>query len=335
MATKNEYVRKMPGRLIGVSKDAHGNLAYRMAIQTREQHIKRERATSNICTAQVLLAIMAGMYAVYHGPEGLQGIATRVRTLTTALLEGLYSLAYDSSVEEADSACEYFDTVRIFTPPRNGALIPEGPSIVARAAEIGFNFRIYDEGHSVGISLDETTTLEDVRAILGIFGSENGANLTLERLLGKDSMVFDARGEPLFVRTSSFLAHPVFNTHHSETEMLRYIKRLESRDLSLAQSMISLGSCTMKLNATSEMIPVTWPEFGSIHPFAPPDQWQGYKELFTRLEKWLAEITGFAAVSLQPNAGSQGEYAGLLAIRAYHESRGEGKRDICLIPSRS
>jgi glycine dehydrogenase len=310
IATKHEYVRKLPGRLIGVSKDAHGHIAYRMAIQTREQHIKRERATSNICTAQVLLAIMAGMYAVYHGPEGLKKIARRVHTLAQLLLDQLGNAGFDVSTQPC------FDTLRVNC---------NGKAQTIRDAALGarINLRWLDDD-GIGISVDETTTLDDLAAILKAFG------------VPSPDMAMSGRRESLiqreFARTSPYLTHPVFNTHHSETEMLRYIKKLESRDLSLAQSMISLGSCTMKLNATSEMIPVTWPEFGRMHPYAPADQWRGYAELFGRLEEWLAEITGLAAVSLQPNAGSQGEYAGLLAIRAYHESRGEGKRNVCLIP---
>ena len=308
MATKNEYVRKMPGRLIGVSKDAHGNIAFRMAIQTREQHIKRDRATSNICTAQVLLAIMAGMYAVYHGPDGLTRIARRVRGLTSILSRALTAAGVDASKDS------FFDTLRI--RPKNAK------AVLAAGYAKSMNLRDLGDG-ALGITLDETTTLADIRGILEAFGA------SASRLEGTDG---DVTIEQRLARTSDFLAHPVFNTHHSETEMLRYITKLQSRDLSLAQSMISLGSCTMKLNATSEMIPVTWPEFGRMHPYAPADQWQGYAEMFRELETWLAAITGFAAVSLQPNAGSQGEYAGLLAIRAYHESRGQGGRNVCLIP---
>lgn len=302
MATKNEYVRKMPGRLIGVSKDAHGNLAYRMAIQTREQHIKRERATSNICTAQVLLAIMASMYAVYHGPEGLKKIARRVHGFARQFADALRSIGI-----ELETAA-FFDTIR-FMPPSDFA---------AKLQSQGYNVRSFADG-SVSVSFDETTTQADIDVLCRALGTQPAS-----REFSHQSSIEN--------RQSPFLTHPIFNTHHSETEMLRYITKLQSRDLSLANSMIPLGSCTMKLNATSEMLPITWPEFANIHPFAPADQWQGYREFFTRLETWLAEITGFAAVSLQPNAGSQGEYAGLLAIRAYHESRGEGHRDICLIP---
>ena len=327
MATKTEYVRKMPGRLIGVSKDAQGNNAYRMAIQTREQHIRRERATSNICTAQVLLAIMAGMYAVYHGPEGLKKIAERVLGLTTALKRELSKRGNEVLSQtvrdwriDMEPDVDYFDTLRI-RPHKN-------PSAIMQAGfDTGMNFRSFDDG-TIGISLDETSTTKMVIQIVEAFG---GAGCLPDEVLSRWVPAADSFVTGL-ARTTHFLTHPVFNTHHSETEMLRYITKLQSRDLSLAQSMIPLGSCTMKLNATSEMLPVTWPEFGRMHPYAPADQWRGYAELFERLEKWLAEITGFAAVSLQPNAGSQGEYAGLLAIRAYHERRDQGKRNVCLIP---
>ncbi len=302
-STKNEYARKMPGRIIGVSRDAQGNPAFRMAIQTREQHIKRERATSNICTAQALLAIIAGMYAVYHGPEGLKRIARRVQ----ALAAQLHGTLQDAALGVDDKPV--FDTVKV--------RVENADEIIAAGAAEGLNFRRID-AKQVGICVDETTTIDDIRAILGIFGAgDNGEQSSSLRP---------------FLRTSDFLTHPVFNTHHSETEMLRYIYTLMGRDLSLAHSMIPLGSCTMKLNATSEMIPVTWPEFGRIHPFAPQEQQQGYAAMCADLERWLAEITGFAATSLQPNAGSQGEYAGLLAIRGYHASRGDSKRNICLIP---
>ena len=319
IATKNEYVRKLPGRLIGVSKDAQGNIAYRMAIQTREQHIKRERATSNICTAQVLLAIMASMYAVYHGPTGLRRIAARIHGMTRALESKLGAHGNEVVLDESGFD-NYFDTIRL--KPRHPAV-----EVMRAARQANLNFRDFGDG-TIGISVDETTTPADVIRIVAAFGGAGCLLEEVERLSSPDRFDF---AEP-FWRTTEYLLHPVFNTHHSETEMLRYIKKLESRDLSLAQSMIALGSCTMKLNATSEMIPVTWPEFGRMHPYAPPEQWQGYAELFRRLEAWLAEITGFAAISLQPNAGSQGEYAGLLAIRAFHESRGQGKRNICLIP---
>jgi glycine dehydrogenase len=308
IATKDEYVRKLPGRLIGVSKDAEGNLAYRMAIQTREQHIKRDRATSNICTAQVLLAIMAGMYAVYHGPEGLKKIAQRVWTLTQMLRAGLIEQGHEIGDRPT------FDTLRIKVKGSAG-------DVLERARQRWFNLRDFGDG-TIGVSLDETTMEVHVAELLNVFETSNSRDATAPAQIEP----------PALQRTSAYLTHPVFNTHHSETEMLRYITKLQSRDLSLAHSMIPLGSCTMKLNATSEMIPVSWPEFANIHPFAPLDQVEGYLELFRNLEDWLAEITGFDAVSLQPNAGSQGEYAGLLAIRAYHESRGKGHRNICLIP---
>ncbi|MDB5292401.1 MAG: gcvP, partial [Phycisphaerales bacterium] len=312
MATKPEHARKMPGRIVGVSKDAQGNPAYRLAIQTREQHIKREKATSNICTAQVLLAVMAGMYAVYHGPRGLRKIAERIFTLTVQLVHEL-------SVRQVATFTEhFFDTLRIRPLGR-----PIGP-ILEAARKYGINLRDAGDGVFAIVSLDETTTVDDVQAIANLFGSP--IELDQKRFPNETFLPNRLR------RASDFLTHPVFNRYHSETEMLRYMRTLESRDLSLTHSMIPLGSCTMKLNGTSEMFPVTWPEFGRLHPFAPVEQTKGYQKLFKDLEKWLANITGFAAVSLQPNAGSQGEYAGLLAIRAYHESRGEGRRNVCLIP---
>ena len=304
MSTKTEYARKMPGRIVGVSKDAAGAPAYRLALQTREQHIRREKATSNICTAQVLLAVMASMYAVWHGPRGLKRIAQRVRELTSYLHGTLEDAALIDNHEPV------FDTVVVRFP---------ADELIARAAERGLNFRKLSDNR-VAISLDETTTQNDVRTIVDLLGtSENGP---------QPPRLFAA-----IERQSTFLTHPVFNAYHSETEMLRYIKKLESRDLSLTHSMIPLGSCTMKLNATAEMFPVTWPEFSNLHPLAPAEQTQGYARLFADLEKWLADITGFAAVSLQPNAGSQGEYAGLLTIRGYHESRGDSHRNVCLIPT--
>ncbi|MEX0775492.1 MAG: aminomethyl-transferring glycine dehydrogenase [Phycisphaeraceae bacterium] len=310
MATREQFVRKMPGRLVGVSKDAQGNPAYRLAVQTREQHIRRDKATSNICTAQVLLAIMAGMYAVYHGPRGLRAIARRVHGLTAMLARGLCKLGFEVG-EEA-----FFDTLRV-----QGSAKPQ--AVIAAAREKRINLREYGDG-SVGVSLDERSTIEEVETLLAIFGGSSDAK----------PQAVDRKSDfsPALARTTDFLTHPVFHRYHSETEMLRYIKRLESRDLSLCQSMISLGSCTMKLNGTSEMVPVTWPEFAALHPFAPVEQAKGYARLFADLEQWLARITGFAATSLQPNAGSQGEYAGLLAIRGYHESRGDKHRDLCLIP---
>ena len=311
MATREEHARKMPGRIIGVSKDAQGKTAYRMAIQTREQHIKRERATSNICTAQVLLAIMASMYAVYHGPEGLKNIARRVHGLACKLANGLRAAGHEVP---ANDRC--FDTVAVFV--KKG----DAKAIHKKAAERGMNLHRLLNPFHFAIALDETTTPEDVDALLEVFGAKSDSRETAS------VEPYDAK----FARTSDFLTHPVFNTHHSETEMLRYITTLQSRDLSLANSMIPLGSCTMKLNATSEMVPVTWPEFGDMHPFAPADQAKGYAEMHAQLRQWLSAITGFPAISLQPNAGSQGEYAGLLAIRAYHESRGDHSRIDCLIP---
>jgi glycine dehydrogenase len=315
MSTKTEYARKMPGRIVGVSRDAQGKPAYRLAIQTREQHIRRDKATSNICTAQVLLAIIAGMYAAYHGPDGLKRIATRVHGFTKALSAGVQRLGH-TVVSDT-----FFDTIKIRL---NG--LPAS-AVINAAASLNFNLRQFDD-QTVGVSLDELTTREEVESIIGAFAGGSTFRISIDELA--------ATGNPIpstLLRTSEYLSHPVFNRYHSETEMLRYIFRLMNRDLSLAQSMIPLGSCTMKLNATSEMIPVTWPLFGKIHPFAPADQTAGYQQLFAQLEKWLAEITGFTAVSLQPNAGSQGEYAGLLVIRAYHESRKEPHRNICLIPT--
>ena len=318
ISTKNEHARKMPGRIIGVSKDAHGDIAYRMAIQTREQHIKRERATSNICTAQALLAIMAGMYAVYHGPEGLKAIAQRVQRLTATLAAGLRRVDY----APVDGA--FFDTLVI----ELGGSREETEGVLATARAHGLNFRDYGDAR-IGVSLDETSTADDLVTILKVVtAGACGIHFTIDELLDAGLREIP----PVFRRQSPYLTHPVFNTHHSESELLRYIFTLQNRDLSLAHSMIALGSCTMKLNATSEMLPVTWPEFGNIHPFAPADQTAGYRRMFSDLEDWLARITGFAAVSLQPNAGSQGEYAGLMVIRAYHAARGQGERDVCLIP---
>ena len=314
LATRSEHVRRLPGRLVGVSKDSAGNPAYRLAIQTREQHIRRDKATSNICTAQVLLAVMAGMYAVYHGPDGLRTIARRVHGLTTALATGIRRLGHIV----ADVA--FFDTLHIRPNGLPVAAILEG------ARSRGFNLRDCGDG-AIGISLDETTTRNDVETLIESFGG--GATFAIH----VDQLAAEGPELPKsLLRTSAYLTHAVFNRHHSETEMLRYIFMLMSRDLSLAQSMIPLGSCTMKLNATSEMLPVTWPHLARMHPFAPADQWRGYAELFSTLEKWLGKITGMAAVSLQPNAGSQGEYAGLTAVRAYHHSRGQEQRDVCLIP---
>ena len=319
MATHDEYARQLPGRLVGVSVDRMGAPALRLALQTREQHIRRERATSNICTAQVLLAIMASMYAVYHGPRGLEQIASRVRLLTEILAHGLEQLGYD--VGDAPR----FDTLKVSGGPHSADMLME------RALANNVNLRRFEDD-AVGVSLDEATTNEQVYLLLEIFGADDGqlANqFSLEKLARQVSTDYEAP----FARTSDYLTHPVFNSHHSETEMLRYISSLQERDLSLAFSMIPLGSCTMKLNATAEMAPVTWPEFAHLHPFVPREQAEGYLLLFERLERWLAEITGFAATSLQPNAGSQGEYTGLLVIRAYHQSRGASHRDVCLIPS--
>ena len=308
LATKDEFKRQMPGRLVGVSKDAQGDPALRLALGTREQHIRRDKATSNICTAQVLLAVMASMYAVYHGPEGLRRIARRTKFLTELLATGLRAAGAKVGNEP------FFDTLTV------GNIAPERVHAAAEAK--GFNLRRID-GNRVGISLDEATTLDEVKTLLGIFG---GVPLP-------DTSAAAAEFSAPHSRTSPFLLASVFEKYHTEHEMLRYIKRLEAKDLTLCQSMISLGSCTMKLNAASEMFPVSWPEFARIHPYAPPEQTRGYRRLFRDLEAWLAEITGFAAVSLQPNAGSQGEYAGLLVVRAYHESRGEGRRNVCLIPT--
>ena len=316
MSTREEHARRMPGRLVGVSKDAAGNTAYRLTLQTREQHIRREKATSNICTAQVLLAIMAGMYATYHGPHGLTRIARRVHAFTGALAAGLQRLGHDVG----DGP--FFDTLAV----RVNGLPPE--SVHSAAAAAGFNLRSYDDGR-VGVSLDERTTGEEVRSLIECFSGGSTFRLNVTELAEQAA---EADADAGMARASDFLTHPVFNSHHSEHELTRYIFKLQSRDLSLVHSMIPLGSCTMKLNATSEMLPVTWPEFGSLHPFAPKEQAKGYAEMFRLLEDWLAEITGFAAVSLQPNAGSQGEYAGLLAIKRYHESRGDAGRDVCLIP---
>ncbi len=308
IATREEHRRQLPGRLVGVSHDVDGALAYRLALQTREQHIRREKATSNICTAQVLLAVMASMYAVYHGPEGLRSIARRVHGLARKLASSLRRAGLE--VEHPN----YFDTLRVSVADGRAR------AFVAEAVERGYNLRLLDEA-SLGVALDETTTEDDLAVLVDLFG----ATVVAERELDPDPLA-------AFARRGDILTHPVFRTYHSEHEMLRYLHRLQARDLSLTTSMIPLGSCTMKLNATAEMLPVTWPEFAGLHPFAPREDAAGYRELFDQLETWLAEITGFAAVSLQPNAGSQGEYAGLLAIRAYHESRGDDDRRVCLIP---
>jgi glycine dehydrogenase len=313
-ATKDEHKRHLPGRLVGVSKDAEGRPAFRLALQTREQHIRRDKATSNICTAQVLLAIMASMYAVWHGPDGLKAIAQRVHALARVLQLGLRRLGLDAG------KVPFFDTLRVRTSPEKGR------AIVERARAKGINLRPYADG-SVGVALDETTLPGDLAALLEVFAGGPVA-FNPEQLAGEVEVTVPAP----HARKAPFLLHPVFNRYHAEHEMLRYLQRLQARDLSLAHSMIPLGSCTMKLNGTSEMIPVTWPELAKLHPFAPLDQARGYHEMFADLERWLAEITGFAAVSLQPNSGAQGEYSGLLTIRAYHQSRGDARRDVCLIP---
>jgi glycine dehydrogenase len=315
MACRDEFKRSLPGRLVGVSVDTHGNPAYRLALQTREQHIRREKATSNICTAQVLPAVIASMYAVYHGPQGLKRIAQRVAAYTAILARGLEQLGHTLTSDTA------FDTVTV----KAGA---QAQALVQRALDAGMNLRL-SWGEYVGIALDETTTREDVEALWQVFAAPGQALPSFA--------AFEKGIEPRIPaelrRTSAYLTHPVFNTHHSETGMLRYIRALSDKDLALDRSMIPLGSCTMKLNATSEMIPITWPEFAHIHPFAPAEQRQGYALLDQQLRDWLCEATGYAGISLQPNAGSQGEYAGLLVIQAYHRARGEGHRNVCLIPS--
>lgn len=313
-ATKEEFKRDMPGRIIGISIDAQGNRALRMALQTREQHIKREKATSNICTAQALLANMAAMYAVYHGPQGLKNIATRIALLTSSLANELEAAGYEILHKN------FFDTIFI-----KAGLSAE---IRKRAEEKGYNF-FYGKPGIIGISLDETTFQNDLLEIVSIFEEARGISVA------SISFDYDAELEsipPALIRKSSYLTHPVFNSYHSETEMMRYIKKLEDKDLSLNTSMISLGSCTMKLNAATELIPVSWPEFASIHPFAPVSQAEGYLQIINELEEYLAKITGFAACSLQPNSGAQGEFTGLLTIRDYHLSRNEGHRNIVLIP---
>ncbi|MDZ5443716.1 aminomethyl-transferring glycine dehydrogenase [Micromonospora sp. 4G57] len=307
LAVRAGLERMLPGRLVGVSRDADGNPAYRLALQTREQHIRREKATSNICTAQVLLAVMAGMYAVYHGPDGLRAIARRTHDMAARLAAGLRA----GGVEVTDVA--FFDTVTAVVPGR-------AAEVVAAAAERNVNLRLVDADR-VGVSCDETTTGVHLRSVWAAFGVD-----------GVDGDV-DATLPVTLARTSDFLTHPVFRTHHSETAMLRYLRRLSDFDYALDRGMIPLGSCTMKLNATTEMEAITWPEFAHLHPFAPDAQTAGYRELIGQLEAWLAEVTGYDAVSVQPNAGSQGELAGLLAIRAYHRDRGAGHRDVCLIPS--
>ena len=309
-ATRDAFKRQIPGRIIGVSQDAEGKPALRMALQTREQHIRREKATSNICTAQVLLAVMAGSYAVYHGPQRLRAIAEQVHTLTKIFATALRWNGHEITTEN------YFDTVTIKVSD------VESLKKSAKAAQI--NLRYFADDEHVGVSFDEAKTLHDVTELLTVFGIKVDMDVILEEL--------ELTWPEQLIRKSDYLTHPVFNTHHTEHEMLRYLKSLEEKDLSLVHSMIALGSCTMKLNATAEMIPVTWPEFGKLHPFAPKDQTTGYQQLFDELNDWLCEITGFAAMSLQPNSGAQGEYAGLMVIRAYHESRGDHHRNIALIP---
>ncbi len=312
-ATRNVFARKLPGRLVGVSKDTYGQPALRLTLQTREQHIRRDAATSNICTAQVLLAIMASMYAVYHGPEGLRAIATRIQTQTQTLAAALTAAGFTLG------NAPVFDTLRVTVGDAQSA-------ILARATDHRINLRVLD-AETLVVALDETVTDADLQDLLTVFTGDPNSKLT-------HSPTHPPTHSPThpLTRTSPYLTHPTFHRYHSETEMLRYIYRLQNKDLSLATAMIPLGSCTMKLNATAEMVPITWPEFGQIHPFAPADQSQGYRQLFTDLETWLAEITGFAGVSLQPNAGAQGEYAGLLVIREYHRQRGDTHRTVCLIP---
>ena len=312
-ATRDQLKRDMPGRLVGVSHDAEGRRAYRLALQTREQHIRRDKATSNICTAQVLLAVIASMYAVYHGPKGLRAIAERVHKLTSQFANGLRALGLQISY------ADFFDTVCVE--------VESSAAILEHAEKAGCNLRALGPG-AVGISFDETTTPRDIELLMSIFRGTHVRDVADADLAEPPNRIPQSA-----IRASQFLTHPIFNTHDTETEMLRYLKKLESRDLSLTTSMIPLGSCTMKLNATAEMFPISWPEISKLHPFAPPEQTAGYMEMGEQLEIWLAEITGFDAISLQPNAGSQGEFAGLLAIREYHASRGETHRNVCLIPT--
>ena len=316
-ATKEEYKRSMPGRIIGVTIDSAGNYALRMALQTREQHIRRDKATSNICTAQALLAIMAAMYATYHGPKGLKLIAERIHGLTSLLAAALKELGY------TQTNTNFFDTLTFELGDLCGPIHGE-----ALNNEVNFHY----QGTSASISIDETTQFADIETLVRVFAKVKGKtihDIDLEKIATDLSQNYPNA----LARTSAYLSHPVFNSHHSEHELLRYIKSLEAKDLSLCHSMIALGSCTMKLNATTEMVPVTWAEFGTMHPFAPTDQVGGYMQVFDELNQWLSEITGFAAMSLQPNAGAQGEYAGLMVIRAYHHDRGEGHRNVALIPS--
>jgi len=316
-ATRDALKRFMPGRLVGVSKDATGRSGLRLTLQTREQHIRREKATSNICTAQVLLAVIASMYAVYHGPDGLRRIAQRIHRMTSLMAAALNKLGLEVTTES------FFDTLKINLGTRHTK------DLIKTAEDHQINLRVFD-AQNVGFSLDETTSAEDLEKLLAVFNEGKPLPFRLADFSGATDHLTSQHPAS---RTTPFLTHPVFHQHRSETEMLRYIRRLESRDLSLTASMIPLGSCTMKLNATAEMFPVTWPEFGKLHPFAPTWQAEGYKKLFQELENWLSSITGFAATSLQPNAGSAGEYAGLLVIRAWHESRNQSHRQVCLIPT--
>ncbi len=316
-ATLDEHKRRVPGRIIGVSQDAEGNPAYRMALQTREQHIRREKATSNICTAQVLLAVIAGFYGVYHGPDGLKQIASRIHGLARLAAEGLNTLGYKIASDR------YFDTLSIPVDQ------PKMDDIRREALKRKVNLRYQDS--NVGISFDEAKDLNDVELILEIFAAAAGKENRFDVQQKSDNVSLSLPDE--LTRNTSYLEHPVFNSFHSEHEMLRYLKTLENRDLDLTHSMVSLGSCTMKLNATAEMIPITWPEFSKIHPFAPAGQVKGYRKLFDEMEAWLGEITGFSAVSLQPNSGAQGEYTGLMVIRAYHRDKNNGNRNVCIVPS--
>ena len=334
LSTREEFKRKMPGRIAGLSQDVEGQPAIRLALQTREQHIRREQATSNICTAQVLLAVVAGMYAAYHGPDGLRRIAERIHLLTGVLREGLTRLGYvlddtcyfDTFSVDLNSLNESSDLHNIEANQQQGSP-PTADDLLTIADTHRINFRVFDHSR-VGISLDETTSIQDVRDLLDIFALGSPLPFAVEGLMLQAQ---SAISQPL-QRKSAYLTHPVFNTYHSETEMLRYIHKLQEKDLSLTTSMIPLGSCTMKLNATAEMLGVTWPEFSQPHPFAPLEQTRGYQILFEQLEAWLGELTGFPGISLQPNAGSQGEYAGLLVIRKYHQFYGEKHREVCLIP---
>jgi glycine dehydrogenase len=319
-ATRNEYIRSLPGRIIGVSIDAQNNRAYRMTLQTREQHIRREKATSNICTAQALLAIMAGMYAVYHGPDGIRQIATRVHALAQVLEKELTLLGFPQLNRH------YFDTLKLEAPD---AAMAKKIHQLARAH--GYNLRVLDDNH-IGISLDETTGAADVRTLVEVFSGAKGVNAPETDILSRHAAI-DVRYPDPFQRLSTYLQHPVFNSYHSETEMMRYIKGLENRDLSLVYAMTPLGSCTMKLNAATELMPVSWREFGQVHPFVPIEQVEGYMQIFKELEQDLCLMTGFAAASLQPNSGAQGEFAGLMVIRAFHRDKGQARRTVALIPS--